>query len=78
MLCQSQCNALWAVRSVCRSQGSVTKCELETKVVVLEEHLCTAELLLQERECLVDILQREQLEVKAAREKFSNCLSSKI
>ena len=25
LLCQSQCNALWVVCSICRSQGSVTK-----------------------------------------------------
>ena len=67
---QSQCNALWAICSVWHSHGSVTKqvCELETKVV-LEEHLHAAELLLQERVRLVDNLQRELLEIRAAREK---------
>ena len=41
------------------SQGSVIKklYELESKTLVLEERLHTSELLLQEKECLVDHLQ---------------------
>ena len=71
-LCQSQCNALWAVCSICHSQGSVTKklYELESKTLVLEERLHTSELLLQEKECLVDHLQTELLEAKTDRDRI--------
>ena len=72
LLCQSQCNALWAVCSICHSQGSVTKklYELESKTLVLEERLHTNELLLQEEECLVDHLQRELLEARTDRDRI--------
>ena len=70
LLCQSQCNALWAVCTVCRSQGSMVKkiSELESKTLVLEERLCTSEMLLQEKDQLVDHLQIEVLEAKTDRD----------
>ena len=56
LLCQSQCNALWAVCIVCRSQGSMVKktLELESKTLDLEERLRTSEMLLQEKDRLTD------------------------
>ena len=61
VLCQSQCSSLWTVCLVCRSQGSVVKklTQFESKTLVLEERLHTSELLLQEKDRLVDHLQRK-------------------
>jgi len=75
-LCKSQCNALWAVCSVCRSQGSLTKrvFGLESKLVVLEECSHTKELLFEEKEHLVDHLQTELIEVKADRDRLLQLL----
>ena len=54
LLCQSQCSALWAVCSSCRTQGFVVKklYEAESKIFVLEEQLHCSELLIQEKEMI--------------------------
>jgi len=44
--------------------------ELESKTLVLEERLCTSEMLLQEKDQLVDHLQIEVLEAKTDRDKL--------
>ena len=69
MVCQSQCNALY---SVGHSQGSVTKkmCELG-KNTFMQLSCCY------KKECLVDNIQRELLEVRTTKEKYFNYLSKK-
>ena len=69
---RTQCNALWAVCTVCRSQGSTVKkiSELESKTLVLEERLRVSEILLQEKDRLVDHLKTEVLEAKTDRDKL--------
>ena len=38
MLCELQCNTLWAICSICRGKGSITQKvhELETRVILLD------------------------------------------
>ena len=76
LLCQSQCNAPWAVCSICRSQHSVVKklYEAESKILVLEERLHCSELLLQEEKRMVDQLQGELLELKQIKTGCSSCV----
>ena len=70
MLCEVQCNILWAVCSICRGKGSITQKvhELETRVILLDHQQQMSKLLLQEKEHLVEQLQRELLEVKSERD----------
>ena len=70
MLCEVQCNILWAVCSICRGNGSITQKvhELETRVILLDHQQQMSKLLLQEKERLVEQLQRELLEVKSERD----------
>ena len=70
MLCELQCNTLWAVCSICRRKGSITQKvhELETRIILLDHQQQMSKLLLQEKEHLVEHLQRELLEVKLERD----------
>jgi len=76
MLCELQCNTLWAVCSVCRGKGSITQklSELETRLVLMDHQQQMSKLLLEEKERLVEHLQKELLEVKAERDKLSQLL----
>ena len=56
MLCEVQCNILWAVCSICHGKGSITQKihELETRVILLDHQQQMSKLLLQEKERLVE------------------------
>ena len=71
MLCELQCNVLWAVCSVCRGKGSITQKvqELETRVLLMD-HQQQIKLLLEERQWLVEQLQKDLLEDKTERDKL--------
>ena len=72
MLCEMQCNALWAVCSVCWGKGSLTQKlqELETRVQDMAHQQQMDKSLMDERERLIEHLQKEILEVKLERSKF--------
>ena len=74
MLCEVQCNALWAVCSTCRGKGSpVHKLqELETRLVIMEHQQQVNKLLLDEKERLVEHLQKELAIVKTERDKLQS------
>ena len=76
MLCEVQCNALWAVCSVCRGKGSIVKkvYDLETRILLMDQQLQISKLLLEERQRLVEQLQKELLEVKTDRDRLSQLL----
>ena len=76
MLCEVQCNALWAVCSNCRGKGSLIHKlqELETTVVIMEHQQQMNKLLLDEKERLVEHLQKELSEVKAEKDKLQQLL----
>ena len=76
MLCEVQCNALWAVCSICRGKGSLIHKlqELETRVVIMEHQQQMNKLLLGEKERLVEHLQKELSEVKAEKDKLQQLL----
>ena len=76
MLCEVQCNALWAVCSNCRGKGSLIHKlqELETRVVIMEHQQQMNKLLLDEKERLVEYLQKELSEVKAEKDKLQQLL----
>ena len=76
MLCEVQCNALWAVCSNCRGKGSLIHKlqELETRVVIMEHQQQMNKLLLDEKERLVEHLQKELSEVKAEKDKLQQLL----
>ena len=52
MLCELQCNVLWAVCSVCQGKGSITQKvqELETRVLFMDHQQQINKLLLEERQ----------------------------
>ena len=70
MLCELQCNTLRAICSICQGKGSITQKvrELETRVILLHHQQQMTKLLLQEKERLIEQLQRELLEVKSERD----------
>ena len=72
MLCKMQCNALWAVCSVCRGKGSPMQKlqELETRVQLMAHQQQMDKLLMDEKERLIEHLQKEPLEVKLERDKL--------
>ena len=76
MLCEMQCNALWAVCSVCRGKGSLTQKmqELETRVQLMVHQQQMNKLLLEEKERLIEHLQKELLEIKLERDKLQQLL----
>ena len=76
MLCEIQCNALWAVCSNCRGKGSLIHKlqELETRVVIMEHQQQMNKSLLDEKERLVEHLQNELSEVKAEKDKLQQIL----
>ena len=76
MLCELQCNVLWAVCSVCRGKGSITQKvqELETRVLLMDHQQQINKLLLEERQRLVEQLQKDLLEVKTKRDELTQIL----
>ena len=78
MLCEMQCNALWAVCSVCWGKGSLTQKmqELETRVQLMVHQQQMNKLLLEdlEKERLIEHLQKELLEIKLERDKLQQLL----
>ena len=74
MLCELQCNVLWAVCSVCQGKGSITQKvqELETRVLLMDHQQQINKLLLEERQQLVEQLQKD--EVKTERDKLKQIL----
>ena len=72
MSCEMQCNALWAVCSVCRGKGSPKQKlqELETRVQLMAHQMQMDKLLTDEKERLIEHLQKELLEVKSERDKL--------
>ena len=67
MLCElPQCNALWCICSVCRGKGSITQKahELETRILLMDHQQQISKLLMDEKERLMEQLQRELSEVK--------------
>ena len=73
LLCELQCNVLWAVCSVCWGKGSITQ-ELETRVLHMDHQQQINKLLLEERQRLVEQLQKDLLEVKTERDKLKQIL----
>ena len=74
MLCELQCNVLWTACSVCRGKGSITQKvqELETRVLLMDHQQQINKLLLEERQRLVEQLQKD--EVKTERDKLKQIL----
>ena len=77
MLCEVQCNALWAVCSNCRGKGSLIHKlqELETRVVIMEHQQQMNKLLLDEKERLVEHYRKNcQKLYKAEKDKLQQLL----
>ena len=76
MLSEMQCNALWAVLSVCQGKGSLTQKlqELETRVQLMVHQQQMNKLLLDEKERLIEHLQKELLKIKLERDKLQQLL----
>ena len=72
MLCEMQFNALWAVCSDCQEKGSpMQKLQaLETRVKLMAQQQQMDKLLMDEKERLIEHLQKELLEVKLERDKL--------
>ena len=76
MLCELQCNALWCICSVCRGKGSITQKvhELETRILLMDHQQQISKLLMDEKERLIEQLQRELSEVKSERDNLKQTL----
>ena len=76
MLCELQCNALWCICSVCRGKGSITQKvhELETRILLMDHQHQISKLLMDEKERLIEQLQRELSEVKSERDNLKQTL----